>query len=226
MNVPMSDDMAGANMANQNITRAHRLRFRRWRDPRLLLGIFLVTTSVLVGSLIFAERDNTVEYWSLRSDVKAGERVERSSLQPMSVRLGSGAKERYLRVTEALPARLGDLVWTHDASRGELVTHGALSPAAMAGAELPLNVAAGSFPADLHSGDLVDVWVGPEPGEMAEPGAERVMAGVTVLSTGDASGSVGGSLASTILVGIGQDELRSEVVAAVSAGHVTVVRVP
>src|SRR5674476_1132210 len=127
MNVPMSQYMADPNMADQSITRAHRLRFRRWRDPRLILGVFLVTTSMLVGSLIFAERDNTVQYWSLRSDVKAGERVDRSSLQPMSVRLGSGAKERYLRVTEALPARLGDLVWTHDASRGELVTHGALS---------------------------------------------------------------------------------------------------
>lgn len=222
----MSDDLAGANMANQSITRAHRLRFRRWRDPRLLLGIFLVTSSVLVGSLAFAERDNTVEYWSLRSDVKAGEPVNRSSLEPMSIRLGSEAEDRYLRVNEELPARLGDLVWTHDASRGELVTHSALSSAATAGAELPLNVAAGSFPVDLQSGDLVDVWVGPESGEMVEPGAERVMAGVTVLSTGDASGSVGGSVASTILVGVGQDELGSEVIAAVSAGHVTLVRVP
>lgn len=222
----MSQYLAGANMADQSITRAHRLRFRRWRDPRLILGVFLVTTSVLVGSLIFAERDNTVQYWSLRSDVKAGERVDRSSLQPMSVRLGSGATERYLRVNEALPARLGDLVWTNDGGRGELVAHSALSPVETAGAEVPLNVAAGSFPADLQSGDLVDVWVGPESGEMSEPLAERVMAGVIVLSTGESSGSVSGSLASTILVGLGQSELQSDVVAAVSAGHVTLVRVP
>ncbi len=205
---------------------ARRLQFNRWRDPRLLLGVLLVTTSVLAGSYLFAKQDDTVTYWAVRDAVQAGERLEAESLRATSVRLDSSSGTRYLKVADELPAQLTDLVWAHDLAGGELVSDNALRAADSAGAELPLNVAAGHFPADLHTGDLVDVWVSPKSTEGSATRAKRVLSGVAVLTSGGQSEAMGDSLASTILVGVEENRVQSDVVASVSSGDITLVRLP
>lgn len=221
----MSHHLAGVGKADPDVTRARRLRFLRWRDPRLIIGILLVTTAVVAGSIVFAESDNTVEYWTLSDDVEAGALVDESALGTISVRLGSEARDHYLRVEDSLPGQFGELVWTRDAGRGELIGRSAMSPADEVGAELPLNVPQGAFPDDLAIGDRVDVWVGPAVDQTGGD-AERVLADVTVLSTGAGSNAVGGSLASTIVVAIEPAQVQPDVVTAISSGRVTLVRLP
>ncbi|MEH3034018.1 MAG: hypothetical protein PGN07_08245 [Aeromicrobium erythreum] len=91
----------------------------------------------------------------------------------------------------------------------------------MAAAELPLVVAPGAAPTDLVRGDRVDVWTGPGPGDDTGLPARRVLGGVPVVSVGRGSG--GGR---TVVVDVGRRPLAPAVVAAVGAGHVTLVRVP
>lgn len=211
-------------MAEQTLIRARRLRFQRWRDPRLLAGIFLITTTVIIGSFLFAAQDNTQRYWTLAEPVVAGEAVDAGALRSTEVRLGTRAEKHYIAVSEELPARLDELVWARDFGEGELVLESALVPAKRADAELPLSVTAGSFPADLRRGEIVDVWVMPKAAQKSDEQTKRVLSGVAVVSTGSEAQAIGGSLASTIVVAVDRDSLKPEAVAALSAGRITLVR--
>jgi hypothetical protein len=205
---------------------ASRVRPQPWRDPRLLVGVLLVLGATVLGARLVAANDDTVAYWAVGDTVEAGDVVRREHLEPAQVRLPSGTDERYLRTDEELLAPLGELVWGQRVAAGSLVARDALVPRTSAStSELPLNVAAGAFPADLARGDLVDVWVGPGPGDDTEAEARRVLEAVRVVeSKGDAA-AVGGSLARTVLVDVGERPLEGSVVSTVAAGHVTLVRV-
>jgi len=206
---------------------AKRIAVHPWRNPRLLLGVMLVLLSTVVGAKVFAARDDTVAYWSVRSSVKAGDVVDRDDLVSTRVRLGSHTRDAYLQVNDEFPARIADLVWARDVNAGSLVEDSALVvEGTQPAGELPLNVASGAYPLDLRSGENVDVWVGPGPGEPTEDKSALVLHAARVLSTGGESSAVGGSLARTILVGVADGELLDRTLSAISAGHVTLVRVP
>ena len=206
---------------------AQRIAVHSWRDPRLLLGIMLVLLSTVVGAKLFEAQDDTVAYWSVRASAVAGESVQRNDLVSTRVRLGSATRGSYIQVKDEFPARISDLVWARDVSAGSLLEGSALIvDGEQAAGELPLNVASGAYPLDLRGGESVDVWVGPGPGEPAEDKSTLVLRAARVLSTGGDASAVGGSLARTILVGVADGMLADKTLSAISAGHVTLVRVP
>lgn len=187
----------------------------------------LVLLSTIVGAKVFAAQDDTVAYWSVSSSVAAGDEVKREDLVTTRVRLGSSSRDNYVRVDDEFPAEIGELSWARDVSAGALLDDSALvvedeQPAG----ELPLNVASGSYPLDLRSGDSVDVWVGPGPGQPTADKSVLVLHTARVLSSGGESAAVGGSPARTILVGVDEGVLAEKTLSAISAGHVTLVRVP
>src|SRR5215207_3485272 len=187
---------------------AQRLRIRPWRDPRLLIGVLLV-----VGATVLGAR------------VAAADAVSGDPLRATRVRLSSGTAGNYLRTDEEFAAPLDELVWAHGVAAGSLVDRRALVRRSdTTRSQLPLRVADGAAPGDLARGDLVDVWVGPGPGD--EPGtkAVRVLESVRVVQPGDDS-ELGGSPSRTVLVDVDDSELRASVVSTVGAGHVTLVRV-
>jgi hypothetical protein len=204
---------------------AQRLRIKPWRDPRLLIGVLLVLGATILGARLAAAGDDTVEYWALASSVKPGDQVTRDALVPTRVHLSSRAAANYLRTNETLDQPLKDLQWANAGSRGALVERAALVPkATKQRSQLPLNVATGAAPVDLSRGDLVDVWVGPGPGDDADK-AVRVLQSVRVVQTGDKSAALGGSLTETILVDVDNAQLEGSVVGTVASGHVTLIRV-
>lgn len=199
---------------------------RPWRDPRLLLGIMLVLLATVVGAKLYAARDNTVAYWSLNAAVTSGDRVDSGDLVATRVHLSERAARQYFRVDEEFPAALDTLVWSWDHAAGALVERSAVVDAAAETAvELPLSVATGAFPTDLRSGDRVDVWVGPAPGQAGDEDARRVLRAVRVVSTDAEDDVVGGAASRTIMVSVDEDELTPAAMSAVSAHHVTLVRV-
>lgn len=199
---------------------------RPWRDPRLLFGVLLVLAATVLGGRLAAAADDTVEYWSVRSAAAPGDTPTKDDLVPTRVRLGADVAGTYLRTDDELAAPLDDLVWAHAVDEGALVSRSDLVPRSTTSrVQLPLSVTDGAAPADLRRGDLVDVWVGPGPGD--EPGQEavRVLEAVRVRQTGDDAAAASGSLASTVLVEVERSRLRHTVVSTVAAGHVTLVRV-
>lgn len=203
-----------------------RLRLRPWREPRLVLGVLLVLGATVLGARLAAAGDDSVEYWAVRSAVTPGDAVSEDMLEPISIRLSGASAGNYVRTDEEFDAPLDELVWAHDLSPGSLV--GKTSLVAREGrshGELPLSVAEGAAPGDLQRGDLVDVWVGPGPGDDPTSDAVRVLEAVKVLQTGDDAAALGGALARTVLVEVDEARLGTSVIGTVAAGHVTLVRV-
>lgn len=205
---------------------APRLHLRPWRDPRLILGVLLVLGATVLGARIAAAGDNRVEYWSVRSEVAPGDVVDRDDLQPARVRLSEASESAYLRADQEFPASLDELVWAHQLQPGSLVGRQSLvARSTTETAQLPLSVTQGAAPDDLARGDLVDVWVGPGPGDDRSLETLRVLEGVRVLQTGGEAAAASGSLAQTVLVEVDASQLATEVVGSVASGHVILVRV-
>lgn len=204
---------------------ARRLEVRAWRDPRLLAGVLLVLGCALVGGWLWAAGDDSVQVWSAARDTVAGDPVERDDLTVTSVRLGD-ATEHYLRHDEPLPESLDALVWSRGLTAGALVERSALVPRGERDAsELPLNVTAGALPDDLARGQLVDVWVGPGPGQDPNAASRRLLERVRVVATGADGTASGGTLARTVLVDVAAESLDDDTMSALTTGHVTLVRV-
>lgn len=225
-NVPMTIWRGPVESGQRTGTAAQRLHIKPWRDPRLLIGVLLILGATVLGARLAAAGDDTVEYWALASSVKPGDEVTRDALVPTRVHLTSSAAANYLRTDQTFDQPLGDLQWANAGSRGALVERAALVPKATTQrSQLPLNVSTGAAPVDLARGDLVDVWVGPGPGDDAGGKAVRVLQSVRVVQTGDKAAAIGGSLAQTILVDVDNTQLQGSVVGTVAAGHVTLIRV-
>lgn len=212
--------------ARGTATRADRLRLRPWTDPRLLIGALLVLAATVAGARLMALGDESVEYWVVASDVRAGTPLTADHLEARQVQLTGASAERYLRVDDELPSAMDDLQWDRDVSSGELLDRAALVDRGLDDMrEVPLTVTEGAAPADLRAGDQVEIWVGPGPGDTTEKTSQRVLADVRVLSSGDDAGSLGGALARTVLVQVPAAQVTGEIVSTVASGHVTVVRV-
>ncbi len=212
--------------ARRPASRAERLTLRPWTDPRLLLGALLVLAATVGGARLAAMGDDSVQYWAVASDVRAGTPLTADHLEARAVTLSGPSTDRYLRVDDELPAAMGDLQWDRDVSSGELLDGGALVDRGLVDVrEVPLTVTEGSAPVDLSAGDRVEVWVGPGPGDTAEPTSQRVLADARVIDSGGDAGSLGGALARTVLVQVPAALVTGQIVSTVAAGHVTVVRV-
>lgn len=199
---------------------------RPWREPRLILGVLLMLGATVLGARVAAAGDDSVEYWAVRSAVTPGDAVSKDMLEPTRVRLSGESAGNYVRADEEFEAPLDTLVWAHELSAGSLVDKTSLvARSGQSHGELPLSVAEGAAPGDLQRGDLVDVWVGPGPGDDPAGETVRVLEAVKVLQTGDDAAALGGSLAETVLVQVDESHLGTSVVGTVAAGHVTLVRV-
>lgn len=205
---------------------ATRLRLQPWKDPRLLIGVLLVLGATVLGARVLSGSDDTVEYWALRVQATPGERVQQGDLEPVRVKLSGSTGDNYVRTDEEFRAPLDQLIWAHDVAAGSLLVKDAMVETGdRRRGELPLNVAAGSAPVDLVRGDVVDVWVGPGPGDQAAGKASQVLEGVRVVHAGGDGVAAGGGLAQTVVVEVDQREAGASVISAVASGHVTLVRV-
>lgn len=187
----------------------------------------MVLGSSVVGASVVAAADDTVRYWALAHDVRPGESVSGGDLVAVDVHLPRTTSDLYLRTSAELPGRLDTLMWAVDLRAGALLTRDALAAKlSVRQRELPVAVAWGSAPDDIAGGDLVDVWVGPAAGERAEETAHRVLAGVRVAAVGDGNAGAGGSLTRTVVLMVDPAGLDPREMAALTAGHVTLVRYP
>jgi len=202
---------------------AQRIRSRGWRDPRLIFGIVIVLITTVIGAQLFRTHERTIGYWALAAPVKAGESVVADDLVEVHVRLSGTTQEHYLRSDEIAADDLNSQVWARDLRAGGLIPPDALAdPEAKQDSQLPLAVEDGAFPADLQRGDVVDVWVGPDQGDALSDGAEAVLRSARVLSAGQPQELA--ATTRTVLVQVDPD-LAPSVVAAIGAGHITLVRV-
>lgn len=103
-----------------------RLRRPRWKDPRLIVGIILVLSSVLMGSLLVSRLSATTPVLVARSTIVPGDRIEEGQLAVVELRLGE-QEQLYVGSPDAVPE---GSVATRTVQAGELLPISALGQAA------------------------------------------------------------------------------------------------
>lgn len=136
-----------------------RVRRPSWRDPRLGLGLLLVTSSVLLGAWAVGSADDTVPYYAARTVLTPGRTLTEADLTVVRARIPDGSGE-YL--SGAAPVPTGTVV-TRTVGSGELVPSGALGRAGDVDVR-PVTVGVqGPLSRSVVDGALVDLWLAPEP---------------------------------------------------------------
>ena len=129
-----------------------------WRDPRLWIGVLLVTGSVVVGARLLAAADDSVTVWALADARGSGTPVSPDDLVAARVRFADDeALDRYFLADEDVPA---ELVLTREVGEGELLARSAVGSAEDNPVlQVPLEVDPNRVPPDVDTGSVVDVWV-------------------------------------------------------------------
>lgn len=198
-----------------------------WRDPRLWIGIVLVTGSVVAGARLLSGADDMTSVWSASSDLVAGQTLDAGDLEPTRLRFDDGAdRARYLPVDDELPA---DLTLTRPLAAGELVPAAALGEqAADDTVAVSIAVAAEHVPTGLVRGSRVDVWViaGNDLGDRrSRAAAELVLGDIVVLDAPVVTDSFASATSRQLVLAVpeGEEESLGLVLAASGDDRVRVV---
>jgi hypothetical protein len=203
---------------------AQRLTLRRWRDPRLWVGLVLVASSVLVGARLLAAADDTVGVWAATRDVTAGAPLTRDAVAVRQVRFADPeTAAAYLGAAHPLPV---GAVMGRDVSAGELLTSTAIAEQRGTALELPVVVGPAGASEDLVVGDVVDVWVGPPAGAGLDSPAQRMLTEVPVVGAARSSGPFGEAATRQVVLGIdeGAMDALGPLLGEISSGSVVLVR--
>jgi hypothetical protein len=209
--------------------KANRLAAPGWLDTRLVLGVLLVLTSVVVGARVLSSADRSQTVWATTRDLAPGTQLTDRDVTRVRVRL-FGNSASYVRGSG--PAPTGYVV-RRGVGRGELLPFNALTPPGddLAFRFVTVPVTRGHLPPDLTAGTQVDVYVTPEakaatPTTAATAGSTRlVLRNVTVRLRRTTGGLVGSSEQEPIVLRVRPADV-STLLAAVSEGRIDLVGVP
>jgi hypothetical protein len=133
---------------------APRLKRPSWRDPRLLVGLVLLFTSVAAGARIVALADHTQPVYAARVTLPTGTPLTAEVLKVVRMRL-IGADAEYLDAGRSLPV---GQVTVRTVGAGEIVPLASLASSEQLQSRpvsIPLD---GAAPTGVAPGGLVDVW--------------------------------------------------------------------
>ena len=190
-----------------DVPAASRSRSPGWRDPRLWVGVVLVTGSVVAGARLLAGADDMTAVWSASSDLVSGQTLTADDLTATQVRFDEGADEqRYLPVDDDLPAAL---TLDRPLAAGELVPASALGEEPDDGTvAVSIAVAAEHVPTGLVRGSRVDVWVIGED-RRQRAAAELVLGDVVILDAPVVSDSFASATSRQLVLAVPQDDEES-----------------
>ncbi len=152
-----------------------------WRDPRLWIGVALVTVSVVAGARLLAAADDTVTVWAVVDELGAGSTVTDDDLVAVRVRFARGGDlDHYFPAADPLPA---DGVLVRGVGAGELLPRSAVGSADDVGLlHVPIEVEPHRVSPAVTTGSVVDVWVGdPGGGGRRDADPEAALSAVTVV---------------------------------------------
>lgn len=207
--------------------KVHRLATPGWLDTRLVLGVLLVLTSVVVGARVLASADRSQTVWATTRDLAPGAQLTERDLSRQRVRL-FGHADSYVRGSG--PAPVGYFL-RRGVGAGELLPYNALSKpgADLSFRYLTVPVRRGHLPPDLPGGAQVDVYVTPESKAGAAPGPavppRLVVRNVTVLLRRQSGGLSASSDDEPVVLRVRPADVTA-LLAAMSEGRVDLIGVP
>ena len=196
---------------------AGRLRRPGWKDPRLLVGIFLIAVAIVGVSAIVQGADRTVAYYAADTTLTPGTVLGEDDLAVEHVRVAEGT---YLAVdAEAEP--WGQVV-TRVIESGELVPASALStPDTFDGRPVAV-VTTSPVAGDVQTGARVDIWV-TAPDQDGNPSSSLVGEQLVVADVVREEGAFATSRAPTVYVIVPSGQIQALLEALAVDGDVSVV---
>lgn len=197
----------------------------RWRDPRLAVGLALVSISVLTGARVLAGADDTVAVLAADGPLAAGQQLEEGNLVPVRVRFAAEADaDRYVPGDGDLPE---GAVLLRPVGAGELVPRAALGSVGAELVELPLAVDLARVPSSVRAGSVVDVWVTPTADAGARRSAELLLGEVPVLATSRGAQTATSGVRQVVVgVSVEDEERLEHALSQLEAGALLLVRRP
>jgi hypothetical protein len=204
---------------------APRLTRPSWRDPRLLIGLVLLLTSVAVGARVVALADHTEPVYAARITLPTGTPLTSDVLKVARLRL-TGTHAEYLDARRPLPS---GRVLIRAVGPGEIVPLTALAPADQL-LSRPVNIPIdGEPPAGLASGGLVDLWASAKRQDAGGEGYEepqRIARTVEVYDVRTPDSGLSASRTTSVEVLLPSEELAPVLDALANQARVVVLPVP
>ena len=202
---------------------AVRVRRPSWRDPRLVIGVLVVLSSVLLGARLVAAAGDAEPVYAAAADLPSGHVLVESDLRAVPVHFG-GAAAGYL--SPRRPPATG-AVLMRPVGAGELVPVAAVGlPDALTRrpVALPLPTPA---PVGLRPGVPVDLWSSARDGSASNAYRPpvRIAEGAEVYAVTVAGGGLGGG-GSSVQVLLDEAQLRAALDALANGARLAVVPLP
>jgi Flp pilus assembly protein CpaB len=196
-----------------------------------MLGVLLVLTAVVVGARVVAAADDTERVWVATRELAAGTTLTADDVTTRAVRLDSTARA-YLGAQGAAP---DGYLLTRPVGAGELIPAAAVAAPDRGAARRQVTVPVERFhyPGDLARGARVDVYVTPAAsagaaaaGAPGWPEPRLVLEAAVVADVERESGRLGPTGSGVgVVLSVAPAEV-ADLVAAIQAGTVDLVRVP
>ena len=139
-----------------------------FKNSRLALGLALLISALLAGTLIAKEANRTVYVWAASSDLAPGNTISVTDIKQTPVLLPESAKN-YISVNAQL---IGAMV-THRVGLGELIPVSAVTVdlEKLRQRAVPLTIEVTDLPSDLGRGEVIDLYAIPNssPKSILEP---------------------------------------------------------
>jgi hypothetical protein len=211
---PVDRSMPAGVPASAAAPRVHR---RWWRDSRVITGVIVVVVCMLAGARIVTWGEDRVSVWQVTRDLSAGANLSPSEVS--AVEIPDGLTQEFLSAGAVPEGRL-----TRDVRAGELLTVSALAAGGDPNVRwVTLPIAPLHAPADLASGDRVDIWSTPRADLGAATIPELVLMDVLIAQIFSDARGFEGDYAVVVEV---LPEQTAEVLRASRGGAIDLVRVP
>ncbi|MEZ0165539.1 hypothetical protein AB2L27_12325 [Kineococcus sp. LSe6-4] len=207
-----------------------------WRDPRLLVGLLLVTGSVVLGSVVVGRAQGTTAVWGLAHAVGAGQTLTASDLTVVQVRLDPATAGRYVPADVPAGSVAGEgVVALRGLGAGELLPRASVGAADDLTARPVTVPVEGAVPPGVAVGSLVDLWVVPagtdgvvtvDGADTAPAAPERLVAAAEVSAVVTGGGALATRAGADVQVVVPQDVLPAVLRAGGSGDDLVLVPVP
>ncbi len=156
------------------------------KNSRLAMGLALLFTALLAGSLIAKEANRTVYVWAANSELAPGNIVDSADIKSVAVLLPESAKN-YI----SADAQLIGATVTHRIGLGELIPVSAITvePDKLMQRAVPLTIEPTDLPTNLQRGEIIDLYAIPNSSQKTSAAPELIIGAVAVAEVSTSSNS-------------------------------------
>lgn len=196
-----------------------RLKRPSWKDPRLLVGVLLVLTSVVGVISLVGSADRTTEVYAARDSIAVGEKLTPDNVIRAKVRLGE-TEEHYVTVESGLPE---GLVAVQRIGKNQLLPKESLGKVDELDRKPVAVTIEETLPAQAVAGTRVDVWVALPDARNGFSEPKLLLPGAEIAQVSTGSTALGSSRNTVLMVLVADSQMPALLGAQANQAKISVV---